>query len=148
MANENDASVRIGGSTNKSKVRGGKIDTVLGTESTKNNVSVSIDKDVTDSSEVEAGTIKISESIDIAKLKAELRAEIQPFVEQLAQSAITRNEAVATEAIKEEIKTNPTLKQRLLSALKAGGTEALKAIFNHPVVSVSVETVKGFLEAS
>ncbi|MBH8567215.1 hypothetical protein I8748_34560 [Nostoc sp. CENA67] len=148
MANENDASVNIGGSVNKSKVRGGKIDTVLGTEPTKNNVSVSIDKDVTDSSKIEAGTIKVSESIDIAKLKAELRAEIQPFVEQLAESAITRNEAVATEAIKEEIKANLTLKQRLLRALKAGGIETLKAIFNHPVVSISVETIKGFIEAS
>lgn len=148
MANENDASVIVGGSVNNSKVRGGKIDTIADTESTKNNVSVSINKDVTESSEVEAGTIKVSESIDIAKLKVELREEIQPFVEQLAQSAITRNEAVATEAIKEKIKANPTLKQRLLNALKAGGIEALKAIFNHPVVSVSVETVKGFLEAN
>lgn len=50
-----------------------------------------------------------------------------------------------------EIKHNPTIKARLLSALKAGGTEVLKlaldAIFKNPAVSISVETVKGFIEA-
>jgi predicted transcriptional regulator len=77
----------------------------------------------------------------------DLKAEIRKTLDELAKNPITRKEAVATEAIKEEIKANPILKERLLNALKAGGTEALKAIFNHPVVSISIETIKGFLEA-
>jgi hypothetical protein len=148
MINENDASVKIGGSVNKSEVEGGKIDALLGTKETKNNASLSIEKDITDDSRIKGGTIKVSERIDIAQLKAELKAEIQPFLEQLAQSPITQNESVATEAIKQEIKTKPTLKQRLLNALKVGSTETLKEIFNHPLVNISVETVKAFLEAN
>jgi len=148
MINENDASVKIGGSVNKSEVEGGKIDALLGTKETKNNASLSIEKDITDDSKIKGGTIKVSEPIDLAQLKAELKAEIQPFLEQLAQSPITQNESVATEAIKQEIKTQPTLKQRLLNALKVGSTETLKEIFNHPLVNISVETVKAFLEAN
>jgi hypothetical protein len=52
-----------------------------------------------------------------------------------------------TEAIHDEIKNNPTLKARLQSALKAGGLEALKAIFNHPFFNIPAETIKGFIEA-
>ncbi|BAY42731.1 hypothetical protein SAMD00079811_03090 [Scytonema sp. HK-05] len=77
----------------------------------------------------------------------DLKAEIRKTLDELAKNPITQKEAVATEAIKEEIKANPTLKQRLLNALKEGGTEALKVIFEHPVVSISIETIKGFLEA-
>jgi hypothetical protein len=77
----------------------------------------------------------------------DLKAEIRKTLDELAKNPITQKEAVATEAIKEEIKANPTLKERLINALKGGGTEALKAIFDHPVVSISIETIKGFLEA-
>ena len=146
MNNESNASIRIGGSVNKSKVTGGEIDTVQGTKHTKNDVSVTIHKDVTDSSEVRGGKIKVSESIDMVKLKAELKAEIQPLLDQLAPSPLATNQNVATGAITGEISANQTLKKRLLSALKAGGTEALKEIFNHPIVNISAETVKGFLE--
>lgn len=41
----------------------------------------------------------------------------------------------------------PTLKHRLRSALRARGIEALKAIFNHPLVSIPIETIKGWVEA-
>lgn len=32
------------------------------------------------------------------------------------------------------------------TALKAGGIEALKAIFNHPAFSIPAETIKAWLE--
>jgi hypothetical protein len=41
---------------------------------------------------------------------------------------------VATEAIK-RIENDPKLVQRILSALKAGGTEALAQFLNHPAAS-------------
>jgi len=143
MAKKNIASVNIGGSvSNNSKARGGKIHTVQGKELTEeNDVSVTIGKDVTNSSEVEAGEIYEYPNI------AELKAEIQELLNELAENPRTAKEAVAIEIIKEEINEKPTLRQRLYSALKAGGIEALKAIFNHPAVSIPVETVKGFLEA-
>ncbi|WP_341732933.1 HEAT repeat domain-containing protein [Microcoleus sp. EPA2] len=73
-------------------------------------------------------------------------AEIQQLLNQIAQNP-TVPESVVAEAIHHEIKENLTLKQRLRSALKAGGIEALKAIFNHPLVSVPIETIKGWIEA-
>lgn len=143
MTNENDVSIKIGGSANKSELEGGKIYSDSGAKETKNNASMSIEGDATDI-KAEGGMIiaKASER-DIAQLKE----EIKPFLEQLAGFSITQNEA-ATKAIQETIQKQPTLKQRLLNASKAGGTEALKTIFNHPVVNISVETVKGFLEGN
>jgi hypothetical protein len=43
------------------------------------------------------------------------------------------------------------LRDRLWNTFKAGGVEALKqaldAVYKNPAVSISVETIKGFLEA-
>ncbi len=86
---------------------------------------------------------------------AESAAEIQQLLEQLAKNNQTivqsDNRDVVVSAIHEEIKRNPTIKARLWSALKAGGTEALKValdtIFKNPAVSISVETIKGYIEA-
>ena len=73
------------------------------------------------------------------------KKEIQQILNQLAQTNPTTD--VVTEAIHQKIKTDPTFKARLLAALKAGGLEALKAIFNHPAFSIPAETIKGYLEA-
>ncbi|MBP5977019.1 pentapeptide repeat-containing protein [Brasilonema sp. CT11] len=77
---------------------------------------------------------------------AQAAAEIQQLIYQLSQANETTNEAI-TEALHQEIKCNPTLKARLQAAFKAGGLEALKAIFNHPLFSIPAETIKGWLEA-
>jgi uncharacterized protein YjbI with pentapeptide repeats len=77
---------------------------------------------------------------------AEAVGEIQQLLYQLAQTNPTNTDSV-TEAIYQEIKRNPTLKARLNSAFKAGGMEALKTIFNHPLFSIPAETIKGWLEA-
>ncbi len=42
--------------------------------------------------------------------------------------------AIATLAIK-RIENDPTIKERVLSALKAGGVEALAQLLNHPAAS-------------
>ena len=76
---------------------------------------------------------------------AEAAKEIQDLLNQLAKT--NPSEATIADTIQQEIKRNPTLKARLVNALKTGGIEALKAIFNNPLVSIPVETVKGFLEA-
>jgi len=76
---------------------------------------------------------------------AEAAAEIQQLLNQLATS--NPNDEEFAEAIRREIQKNPTLKTRLVNALKSGGLEALKAIFNHPLFSIPAETVKGWLEA-
>lgn len=82
-------------------------------------------------------------------------AEIQKLLEQLAQSnsaiGAEQDQTMALETLHQEIKRNPTLKSRLLNALKAGGTEALKialeAVLKNPLVAIPVETIKGWIEA-
>ncbi|MFP4413721.1 HEAT repeat domain-containing protein [Coleofasciculus sp.] len=80
---------------------------------------------------------------------AEAAAEIQQLLEKLKNSNPTLTESqrqiVVIEAINKEIKSNPTFKQRLQSALKAGGIEALKSLF--PAVNIPIETIKGWMEA-
>ncbi|UKP01381.1 pentapeptide repeat-containing protein [Nostoc sp. UHCC 0870] len=71
--------------------------------------------------------------------------EIQQLLNDLAETNATSE--TAFEAIYQEINiNNPTLKARLQAALRAGGLEALKAIFNHPVLSIPVEKLKSWLE--
>ncbi|MFH7025849.1 MAG: hypothetical protein ACHBN1_10700 [Heteroscytonema crispum UTEX LB 1556] len=147
MTDRNDASINLAGGLNKSKLRGGEINTVPGKKNTENIASIHVHKDVIDS-ELEGGKITVSESIDKNQLIAELKEELKQLLDELAKNSRTQKPTVAAEIVHEEIIDNPTLRQRLLSALKAGGVEALKAIFNHPAVSIPVETVKGFLEAS
>jgi len=81
--------------------------------------------------------------------------EIQELLAQLAQtnpSIVESQDSNTIEAaIKAEIQRNTTVKSRLRNALKQGTTEALKqaldAFFKNPFVSISVETIKGFIEA-
>lgn len=80
---------------------------------------------------------------------ADAAVEIKQLLDQLAQTYpdSDRPEVMIVDAVQTKIKDSPILKARLISALKAGGIEALKVVFNHPLVSVPVETIKGFLEA-
>lgn len=69
---------------------------------------------------------------------AEAAAEIQQLLIQLEKSyptdTTTGKMTVATEAIK-RIENDPKLVKRILSALKAGGTQALAQFLNHPAAS-------------
>lgn len=62
-----------------------------------------------------------------------------------------QKQAAIVKTVEQHIKQYPTLRDRLWNAFKSGGIEALKqaldAIYKNPFVSISVETVKGFLEA-
>ncbi|MDF5725898.1 MAG: pentapeptide repeat-containing protein [Rhizonema sp. PD37] len=69
---------------------------------------------------------------------AEAATEIQTLLERLDKSYPTDTTAgkmaIATQAI-EYIDSDPTLTQRVLSALKAGGVQALAQFLNHPAAS-------------
>jgi len=77
-------------------------------------------------------------------------AEIQQLLEQLSQTypttTLPEKMTVATKAV-EEIESKPKLKSRVVGALKAAGTEALKEAIDHPVVSVLVAAIEGWTEA-
>ncbi|MDX2239590.1 MAG: pentapeptide repeat-containing protein [Leptolyngbyaceae cyanobacterium bins.302] len=68
-------------------------------------------------------------------------------IQQLLAVVNPKSDDEFAEAVYREIQKNPTLKARLVNALKSGGLEALKAIFNHPAFSIPAETIKGWLEA-
>lgn len=142
MTNKNDVSIFIDkkGSANRAKIQGSKIFTTKSSTPTENKASITIECNA-DNAEIKGG--EIYNSSDITQLKA----EIQELLNKLAENPITAKESVAVEIIRGEINDNPTFKKRLISALEAGGIQALKAIFNHPAISIPVETIRGFLKA-
>ncbi|MBW4692971.1 MAG: pentapeptide repeat-containing protein [Lyngbya sp. HA4199-MV5] len=81
---------------------------------------------------------------------AEAAAEIQQLLEQLSQTYPTTTQtekmALVTKAV-EEIEKNPTLKARVVGALKAGGVETLKELIDNPLVNVLLAALEGWQEA-
>lgn len=74
-----------------------------------------------------------------------LRIEVSKVIDSLVQENASDSKII--EELRMKIKYDVTFKERLISAFKAGGVEAIKAIFNHPVINVPIEMVKGFIEA-
>jgi uncharacterized protein YjbI with pentapeptide repeats len=81
---------------------------------------------------------------------AEAAAEIQQLLNQLGQTYPTNTplekQVAVTEALK-QIDNNPTLKARVIGALKSGGTEALKELVDHPLVNILLATLEGWQDA-
>ena len=83
-----------------------------------------------------------NESIDGHYVQGDYHAavanEIQSLLQQLEKSTnintTTGKMAIATQAI-EHIENNRTLAARVLSACKAGGTQALASFLHHPAAS-------------
>ena len=75
---------------------------------------------------------------------AEAAAEIQQVLEQLEQSYPTNTTAgkmaVASKAI-QQIENNPTLKARILSALKAGDISTFETLLLHPAASFIISAL-------
>jgi energy-coupling factor transporter ATP-binding protein EcfA2 len=88
-----------------------------------------------------SGNIKKSFNTDTCEQQQSLvraAAEIQQLFQQLEKSYPTNTTheklTFAAEAMR-QIDSNPKLHQRVLSALKAGGIQALGQALNHPVAS-------------
>jgi hypothetical protein len=71
----------------------------------------------------------------------EAAQEIQQLLQILEQSYLVDTTAekmiLAAEVIR-RIDINPSMKQRVLNALKAGGAEAFKQLLNHPVTNILI----------
>lgn len=80
----------------------------------------------------------------------EAAKEIQELLQQLEQSYPTNTplekQMVVTEALK-KIESNEPLKARVIGALKAGGTEALKELVDHPLVNILLAALEGWQES-
>lgn len=91
--------------------------------------------------------ISISQNSLLAQQQCltETAAEIQQLLEQLSQAGSIDTKAgkiaVAAETIK-HIESNLSLQQRVLSALKAGGTSALEQLLNHPTASFVIAALE------
>ena len=81
---------------------------------------------------------------------ADAAAEIQELLQQLEQSYPTstplEKQVVVTEALK-RIESNPSLKKRVMGALKVGGIEAIKELVDHPLINIFLAAVDGWQEA-
>ena len=77
----------------------------------------------------------------------EAAQDIKSLLDTLSQTYDRPETAIVTHDVQVALNNDPTLRDRLRSAFKAGGIEAVKALFNHPVISISTETLRGFLEA-
>lgn len=81
---------------------------------------------------------------------AQAAAEIQQLLKQLGQTYPTattsQKMSVVAKAV-DEIENNPTLKARVIGALKAGGTEAFKELIDHPLVNILLASIDGWQDA-
>ena len=71
--------------------------------------------------------------------------DIKELLDQLSQD-YSSTAIVGAKAI-EEIDRNPTLKQRVVTALKEAGAEALEKLVDHPAISIVVAGAKGFMDS-
>jgi internalin A len=75
---------------------------------------------------------------------AQAAKDIKELLDQLSQE-YSSTAMVGAKAI-EEVERNPTLKSRIINALKEGGTTALEKLVDHPAVSIVVAAVKGAMQ--
>jgi len=72
-------------------------------------------------------------------------AELQGLLEQLSaqhpDAGLTTRMTIATEAVT-QIQQQPSLLQRLFSALKAGGTATLKQLVKHPAATFVITALE------
>lgn len=81
---------------------------------------------------------------------AEAAGEIQQLLEQLTEAYPTTTYEEKTAVVGEvvdRIESNPTLKAKVINALKAGGTEAFKEAIDHPLVNILVASIEGWQDA-
>jgi|688.fasta_scaffold02648_25 uncharacterized protein YjbI with pentapeptide repeats len=81
---------------------------------------------------------------------AEAAAEIQQLLNQLEQTYPTTTTSekmsVVARAV-DKIENNPTLKARVIGALKAGGTEAFKELIDNPLINILLASIEGWQDA-
>lgn len=134
----NKVVINVGHNAQKTKMTGVRDDGKKSEIPTNNDINIGVNNDAID---CEITGVYTSEAQNLA----EAAAEIQELLEQLARTNPTTTEAL--QVVEQKIEHNPTLKERLRGALKAGCSEAVKAAFDHPLVHIPFETIKGFIEA-
>ena len=83
---------------------------------------------------------QVREELD--QLTSSLPKALHNPTEPLSQQAVVAEEAI------QQIENNPTLKERVVSAIKAMGIEALMEAIDHPVANVLRAGIEAFKEPS
>jgi DNA-directed RNA polymerase alpha subunit len=76
---------------------------------------------------------------------SEAATEIQKLLEQLSQTyptTTTKEKMTVASAAIQHIENNHTLRQRVLSALKTGGIQALGQLLNHPAATFVIAALE------
>ena len=77
---------------------------------------------------------------------AQAAKDIQSLLDQLSTQYPDENSALVGVRAVTEVESNPMLKERLIKAVKAGGTTAIEKLVDHPAVSIVMSAVKAALE--
>jgi len=85
-------------------------------------------------------------SQNLAQAAQEIKALLNQLDNDYDSSTPTGQAMISAKAI-ESIEKNPTLKARVVNALKEGGTTALEVAIDHPAVKPVVALLKGFMDA-
>jgi uncharacterized membrane protein len=89
---------------------------------------------------------QINHSQNLAQAAQEIKALLNQLDQDYDRTTPTGQAMISAQAIA-SIDQNPTLKDRIINALKEGGTAALEAAVDHPAVKPLLATMKGFMDA-
>ena len=77
---------------------------------------------------------------------AQAAKDIQGLLDQLSTQYSEDGAVLIGAKAIAEVESNPTLKGRLVKAIKAGGTTALEKLVDHPAISIVVAAMKAGME--
>jgi hypothetical protein len=89
---------------------------------------------------------KITNSQNLVQAAQDIKALLTQLDQDYDRTTPTGQAMISAQAIA-SIEKNPTLKARIVNALKEGGTTALEEAIDHPAVKPVVAMLKGFMDA-
>ena len=89
---------------------------------------------------------QINNSQNLAQAAKDIKELLTQIDKDYDSSTPTGQAMISAKAI-ESIEKNPTLKARVVNALKEGGATALEVAVDHPAVKPVVAMLKGFMDA-
>jgi hypothetical protein len=98
-----------------------------------------------------AGEVKGNMIVNVPNQNlATAAAEIKQLLDQLSKeypSNTPAGQAIIRAKAIEQIENDPTLRHRVVNALKEAGATALEEAIDHPAVKIVVACAKGFIDA-
>lgn len=113
-------------------------------QSQSNNPNVNLAKD---NAKLQVNqTNSIVDKQNITKTLEEVQEIFRNLSQRYPNASYEKKQTVAELEFSQKATLDPTFKERILSAAKAGSFELVKVITNNPFVSIPLETLKGWFE--